>query len=157
MIRYTLSQRNVWPYLIGLSLVAVAILASWLVFQDLPTISPPGNSGLSVEAPGSTAVHPADRKFFDAGHMELLTTEGGSYAWANVHPADRKFYTSEYAIGTGEAKAIDPLANVDPADRKFFANGYEAGSVSEGADPLANVDPADHKFFTNGGYGSDKQ
>lgn len=157
MIRYTLSQKNVWPYLIGLSLIAVAILASWLVIQDLPTISPPADMGSSVETSGSTAVHPADRKFFDAGHMDLFTTGGGSNAWANVHPADRKFYTNQYATGSGQARAIDPLANMDPADRKFFANAYEADSLSGEVDPLANVHPADRKFLTNGGYGSDTQ
>ena len=154
MIRHTLSQRSVWPTLIGLSLIVVAILASWLVIRNLPTISPPANIGLSVEAPGSTAVHPADRKFFDAGHMDLLMAEEGSEAWAYVHPADRKFYTNEYAIGSGESKGFDPLASVDPADRKFFTNGYATGGTSGGVESLAGVDPADRKFFANG-YGSD--
>jgi hypothetical protein len=155
MIRYTLSQKNVWPTLIGLSLIAAVILASWLVFQNLPAISPPANVGSSIEAPGSAAVHPADRKFFDAGHMALLMRERGSEAWANVNPADRKFYTNEYATGSGESNAVNPLANVDPADRKFFTNVYAAGGASGEADPLANVNPADRKFFTNDGYGSD--
>lgn len=155
MIRYTLSQKNVWPYLIGLSLVAAAILASWLVVQDLPTISPPADVGSSVEAPGSTAVHPADRKFYT---NQYAIGSGESKAidpLANLDPADRKFYANQYLTGSGESKAIDPLANVDPADRKFYANGYEAGSLSGDVVPLANVHPADRKFFTNGGYGSD--
>jgi hypothetical protein len=141
--------------LIGLSLVAAAILASWLVVQDLPTISPPADVGSSVEAPGSTAVHPADRKFYT---NQYAIGSGESKAidpLANLDPADRKFYANQYLTGSGESKAIDPLANVDPADRKFYANGYEAGSLSGDVDSLANVDPADRKFFTNGGYGSD--
>ncbi|KPK06024.1 MAG: hypothetical protein AMJ56_15115 [Anaerolineae bacterium SG8_19] len=155
MIRYTLSQKNVLSYLIGLSLIAVAILVSWLVIQNLPTISPPKNVGLFVEAPGSAAVHPADRKFFDAGHMALLMTNGHINPWANVHPADRKFYTNEYATGSGESNVVNPLANVNPADRKFFTNGYAAGGTSGDVDPLAIVHPADRKFFTNGIYGSE--
>ena len=154
MFRYTLSQKNVWPYLISLSLITVAILVSWLVVQNLPTISPPADVGLSIEAPGSTTVHPADRKFFDTGYMALLMKEGRSDARANVDPADRKFYTNEYATGSGEARLVNPLAIVDPADRKFFTNGYPAGGLSGGVDPLANVHPADRKFFTNG-YMSD--
>ena len=182
MIRYNLSQRNVWPYLIGLSLIAAVVLASWLVIRNLPTINPPSNVGLSVEAPSSTAVHPADRKFFDTGHMALLMGKGVIGVWANVNPADRKFYTNEYAISSGESSAVDPLsnvnpadrkfytneyaigigestgfdslANVDPADRKFFTNGYAAGGISGEVDSLANVHPADRKFFANGGYGS---
>jgi hypothetical protein len=154
MTRYTLSQKNVWPHLISLSLIAVAILVSWLVVQNLPTISPPADVGLSVEAHGSTAVHPADRKFFDNGHMALLMTEGSNDAWTNVNPADRKFYTNEYAISSGESVEFDRLANVDPADRKFFTNGYAAGGISGEPGPLTNVNPADRKFFTNG-YVSD--
>lgn len=157
MIRHTLSQKNVWPTLIGLSLIAAVVLASWLVIQNLPAISPPANVGLSIEAPVSASVHPADRKFFDAGHIALLMGARGSDVWANVHPADRKFYTNEYAIGSGEATAVNPLADVDPADRKFYTNGYAAGVLSEGVDPLANVHPADRKFFTNSGYGSDSR
>jgi hypothetical protein len=149
MFRYTLSQKNVWPYFIGLSLIAVAILVSWLVIQNPPAISPPTNVGLSVEAPGSSAVHSADRKFFDAGYMSLLMTEGRSDTWANVNPADRKFYTNGYAISGSESKAVNPLANVDPADRKFFSNGYAVDGISGEVESLANVNPADRKFFTN--------
>jgi hypothetical protein len=122
MIRYTLSQKNVLPYLIGAGLIAAAILVSWLVIQNLPTISPPANVSLSVEAPRSTA----------------------------VHPADRKFYTNEYAISSGESRLVGPLANVDPADRKFFTIGYAADGLSGVIDPLANVHQADRKFFNNG-------
>lgn len=152
MIRQTLAQKSVWPYIVGTGLIAVVILLSFLTVQILPTINPPAEIGRSVEASGSgaTIIHPADKKFFDAGHMALLMGEGNSDVLANVNPADRKFYTNEYTIGSGESRSVDPLANVDPADRKFFTAEYVAGDLSGAIDPLANVYPADRKFFNDG-------
>ncbi len=153
MISQEVTQRNVWPYLIGLGLILLAFLLGWMANEALQMDGLQVNVGSApVVAP---AVDPADRKFFDAGHMALLTTDGHINPWANVHPADRKFYTNVYAMGSGEASVVNPPADVDPADRKFFTNGYAAGGTSGVVDPLANVHPADRKFFTNGIYGSE--
>ena len=154
MIKYAESQRNAWPYLIGLGLIALAILVSWLVLQNPPAISPPADAGLSAEAPGSALIDPADRKFFNAGQTVPPETARGIDALANVDPADRKFYARDYASGSGVSTGTNALTRVDPADRKFFTNGYAAGGSSTQARPLANVDPADRKFFTSG-YAAD--
>ena len=148
MISQEVTQRNVWPYLIGLGLILLAFLLGWMANEALQMDGLQVNVGSApVAAP---AVDPADRKFFDTGHMALLMTEGRIDAWANVDPADRKCYSNEYAIGSGVSNAVAPLANVDPADRKFYTNEYAIGiGESTGFDPLANVDPADRKFFTN--------
>lgn len=152
MITQEVTRRNVRPYLIGLSLILLAFLLVWAANGALQS------GGLQVKvgnAPVATsAIDPADQKFFDAGHMALLMMSGHGDPLANVNPADRKFYTNEYTISSPVSTAADPLANVDPADRKFYTNEYTISSpASTAADPLANVDPADRKFFTNE-YGS---
>jgi hypothetical protein len=151
MITQEVTRRNVRPYLIGLSLILLAFLLVWAANGALQS------GGLQVKvgnAPVTTsAVNPADQKYFDAGHMALLMMSGRGDPLANVDPADRKFYTNEYTNSGHVSTAADPLANVDPADRKFYTNGYVTGGRSRVADPLANVDPADRKFFTNE-YGS---
>lgn len=146
MIKYAESERNVWPYLIGMGVIALAILVSWLVFQNPPAISPPADAGQSAEAPGSAVIDPADRKFFNAGQAALPSTEHGPSMLANVDSADRKFFTSGYVAGDSSAQAR-PLANVDPADRKFFTSGYASGAIFGGEDAANSVHPADRKFF----------
>jgi hypothetical protein len=166
MIKSALSQKSVSPYLIGATLVVVAILAGWLVVDNLPAISSPSaDTGSSVEASGSssTAIDPADRKFFDAGYMALLMREQRIGSLANVDPADRKFFTNRDVYGSRtSAGAVDPLADVAPADRKFYSNRAVYGGLGPASniDSLASVDPADRKFFTNrdvyGGSAPDK-
>jgi hypothetical protein len=156
MIKYAESQKNVRPYLIGIGLIALAILVSWLVFQNPPAINPPANAGLSAEEPGSAVIDPADRKFYNVGQTVLPTTARGVATLAHVDPADRKFYARDYASGSGVSAGTNALTRVDPADRKFFTSGYVAGGSSTQARPLANVDPADRKFFTSGHAGDSR-
>ncbi len=128
MIKYAVSEKNGRTGLLGLGLLVVAVWVGWLVVQNRSAISPPEAIDVSAQAPGTafTAIDPADRKFFEAGHMALLMGERRIDALAHVNPADRKFYTNEYIRGGGSN--IDPLANVHAADRKFYTNGYVPGS-----------------------------
>jgi hypothetical protein len=151
MTRYTISQKNVWPYLIGPGLVAVAILVSWLVIQNSLAISLPADSGLSIEAPGPAVIDPADRKFFNGRQTVLPTAERVVDSFSNLDPADRKFFTvpdiTASVLGVAEFTAA-----VDPADRKFFYGGHLSGDAVSGSQThLLNIDPADRKFF-GGGY-----
>jgi hypothetical protein len=147
MIKYAESQRNVWTYLIGLGLIALAILVSWLVFRNPPAISLPADAGLSAEVPGSAVIDPADRKFFNAGQTVPPETARGINTLVNVAPADRKFYTQEYVSGSGVSTGMKALTRVDPADRKFFTSGYATGAIVGGEDAANSVHPADRKFF----------
>ena len=150
MTRYTISQKNVWPYLIGPGLVAVAILLSWLIIQNTLAISPPADVGRSIEAPVTAPIDPADRKFFNARKTGLSATERGLDTLARVDPADRKFFKVPDITATVSSVA-ESAAALDPADRKFFDGGHLSGGASSGSlSHLLNIDPADRKFFDGG-------
>ena len=149
MISQEVTQRNVWPYIIGLSLILLAFLVGWMANEILQTNSLPVNIGSAPVVEPSAEIDPADRKFFTGNYTVSGNVAVGSGSAADIDPADRKFYTNDYSTVRNAASGVESLSDVDPADRKFFTNDYSvAGGTTVGIYPLSKVDPADRKFYT---------
>ena len=114
MISHEVTQRNIWPYLIGLGLIMLALLVGWMANQALQAAGLQMNIGSAPVVDPSTEIHAADRKFFFNSYPAA-----GSGSDATMHPADRKFLTNSYTAA-GSAPVVDRSAENDAADRKFF-------------------------------------
>jgi hypothetical protein len=149
MISHEITQRNVWPYLIGLGLILLAFLLGWMANEVLQTAGLQVNIGSAPVVEPSTEIHAADRKFFSNNYTVSGSAPAGIGSVSDIDPADRKFFTNNYTV-SGNAPAGDgSISDIDPADRKFYTNDYTAsGNVPEEVGFLSDVDPADRKFYT---------
>ena len=93
MISHEVTQRNVWPYLIGLGLVLLAFLVGWMANEVLPTAGLQVDIGGAPAVESSTEIHPADRKFFSNNYTVSGSASAGAGSMSDIDPADRKFFT----------------------------------------------------------------
>jgi hypothetical protein len=120
MISQEVTQRNVWPFLIGLGLILLAFLLGWMVNEALQMDGPQVNiGGATISSP---AVDPADRKFFTNDYSASGSAAEGSESAPAVDPADRKYFTHNYMTSDSAPTSIESTQAIDPADRKFFPN-----------------------------------
>ena len=124
MISQEVTQRNVWPYLIGLILIIMVFLIGWAAIELIQTrILPLNLDSASVTKP-SAEIHPADRKFFNNDYTASGSTSSGSGSWSDIDPADRKFFTNDYQRPGSTFNGTGASTEIDPADRKFYTQAY---------------------------------
>jgi hypothetical protein len=122
MISQEVTQRNVWPYLIGLCLILLAFLLGWMANEALQMDGPQVNISSGPVAAPSTGIHPADRKFFTNNYTFSGSSPGDTGSVPDVDPADRKYFTHNYMTSDSAPTSIESTQAIDPADRKFFPN-----------------------------------
>jgi hypothetical protein len=128
-----ISKRIVWPYLIGLGLIALTLFMGWTAYKALQTAGPGLNVGGVPAVDGSEEVQAADRKFFsNSSTVSGRPPESiGSDALSTV---DRLL------TGTKAEEGINPnsLSNSGGLGRFLVANqvGAAPGVVEAGTGEL---------------------